>query len=117
MHSKLMIVDDLFLTCGSANLVDLSFEKNHTEVNVAVWSRRAATALREEIFREHLGSDECDGKDPADAFKRFAEISRDNAQRVGRSEPLPCMAHGLDPTHYGIALYGVSIELEARACR
>jgi phosphatidylserine/phosphatidylglycerophosphate/cardiolipin synthase-like enzyme len=38
VHSKLMIVDSVFLTLGSANVVDLSMDKDHSELNVSLWS-------------------------------------------------------------------------------
>lgn len=97
-----MIVDDSFMTCGSANLVDLSMDKNHTEVNLSAWSTAVATSTREAIWREHLGTNECDGMCPRDAFERFAEIANDNAGRVERRE--------------SILLCAISVAMEARSC-
>jgi len=50
-----MIVDDLFFTLGSANFVDISWKKDHTELNIAVWDERVARSLRWQLFEEHLG--------------------------------------------------------------
>ena len=48
-----MIVDDEWLTIGSANFVDISFEKDHTEVNVACWDATVARNLRHALLCEH----------------------------------------------------------------
>jgi phosphatidylserine/phosphatidylglycerophosphate/cardiolipin synthase-like enzyme len=55
VHSKLMIVDDAWMTVGSANLEKDSLER-HTELNVACWDARVVHELRRELFTEH-GSD------------------------------------------------------------
>lgn len=48
-----MVVDDEWLTLGSANFVDISFEKDHTEVNVACWDAPTARSLRHSLLCEH----------------------------------------------------------------
>lgn len=117
VHSKLMIVDDSFMTCGSANLVDLSMEKNHTEVNLSLWSTAIASSTREAIWRELLGTDECDGLSPQEAFKQFVDIAKQNAEQVQQRKPLSQgLAHALRASEYGLLLYGLSIALEAKSC-
>jgi hypothetical protein len=37
-RSQVAIVDGEWFTGGSANLVDLSMEKDHTELNISVWT-------------------------------------------------------------------------------
>jgi cardiolipin synthase A/B len=54
VHSKLMIVDDAWMTVGSANLEKDSLER-HTELNVACWDGDVVAALRRELFAEHGG--------------------------------------------------------------
>ena len=54
VHSKLMIVDDAWMTVGSANLEMSSLERD-TELNVACWDARVVTSLRRELFAEHGG--------------------------------------------------------------
>lgn len=61
IHSKLMIVDDRFLTVGSANLTNRSMVLD-TELNLSVESEsadgalgRSIRALRENLLAEHCG--------------------------------------------------------------
>jgi len=54
VHSKLMLVDDAWMTVGSANLERSSLER-HTELNVACWDAGIASALRRDLFAEHGG--------------------------------------------------------------
>jgi phosphatidylserine/phosphatidylglycerophosphate/cardiolipin synthase-like enzyme len=53
VHAKLAVVDDRWLTVGSANLNDHSLF-NDTEVNVAVYDREIARSTRERLWAEHL---------------------------------------------------------------
>jgi phosphatidylserine/phosphatidylglycerophosphate/cardiolipin synthase-like enzyme len=53
VHAKLAIVDDLWLTVGSANLNDHSLF-NDTEVNLAVYDHEIARTTRERLWAEHL---------------------------------------------------------------
>lgn len=62
IHSKVMVVDDTFLTVGSANLSNRSMGLD-TECNIAIESRGDATiargirAVRERLLAEHLGTE------------------------------------------------------------
>ena len=53
VHAKLAIVDDRWLTVGSANLNDHSLF-NDTEVNLAVYDQEIARSTRERLWAEHL---------------------------------------------------------------
>jgi phosphatidylserine/phosphatidylglycerophosphate/cardiolipin synthase-like enzyme len=53
VHAKLAIVDDRWLTVGSANLNDHSLF-NDTEVNLAVYDHQIAKSTRERLWAEHL---------------------------------------------------------------
>ena len=66
VHAKLGIVDDEWLTVGSANLNEHSLF-NDTEVNIATDDRELARTTRLRLWAEHLGREvaEVDG-DPAD---------------------------------------------------
>ncbi len=55
-HAKLMIVDDLFLTVGSANINDRAFEFEG-EINLAVVDAAQVKQARLDIWREHLADD------------------------------------------------------------
>ncbi|HZD34583.1 MAG TPA: phospholipase D-like domain-containing protein [Nitrososphaeraceae archaeon] len=54
VHSKLLIVDDKWITVGSAN-IDKNGFKDSTEVNVGVTSSSLAKELRMRLWREHMG--------------------------------------------------------------
>ena len=66
VHAKIGIVDDAWLTLGSANLNEHSLF-NDTEVNIVTHDAELARATRLALWAEHLGRapDELDG-DPAD---------------------------------------------------
>jgi phosphatidylserine/phosphatidylglycerophosphate/cardiolipin synthase-like enzyme len=53
VHAKIGIVDDEWLTLGSANLNEHSLF-NDTEMNVAAWDPGLARATRLELWAEHL---------------------------------------------------------------
>lgn len=62
VHAKIGIVDDEWLTLGSANLNEHSLF-NDTEVNVLTDDAALARTVREQLWSEHLGR-ECAGIDP-----------------------------------------------------
>ena len=52
---QVAIVDGEWFTGGSANLVDLSMEKDHTELNISVWDKPAARRFLADLVHEHSG--------------------------------------------------------------
>jgi phosphatidylserine/phosphatidylglycerophosphate/cardiolipin synthase-like enzyme len=54
VHSKLLIVDDRWITIGSAN-IDKNGFKDSTEVNVGITSNSLAKQLRTRLWAEHIG--------------------------------------------------------------
>ncbi len=54
VHSKLLIVDDRWVTIGSAN-TDKNGFKDSTEVNIGITSSSLAKELRIRLWAEHLG--------------------------------------------------------------
>lgn len=82
VHAKVGIVDDRWLTIGSANLNAHSFF-NDTEVNVQVSDKALARRTRLRLWSEHLGlpEDEIAG-DPTDVVDRlWIPIARRERQR------------------------------------
>jgi len=73
VHDKLMIVDDEWVTIGSANIHRPSLHGN-AELNASIWDAGFAHALRAELFAEHLGEQTGDltGSDAFDAFTKIA---------------------------------------------
>jgi phosphatidylserine/phosphatidylglycerophosphate/cardiolipin synthase-like enzyme len=54
VHSKLLIVDDKWVTIGSAN-TDKNGFKDSTEVNIGITSSSLAKELRKRLWCEHIG--------------------------------------------------------------
>jgi phosphatidylserine/phosphatidylglycerophosphate/cardiolipin synthase-like enzyme len=89
VHAKLAIVDDSWLTIGSANLNDHSLF-NDTEMNVVTHDRALASATRRRLWAEHLelSPDEVGG-DPASVIDdRWEPISDDQLRRLQAGQPL-----------------------------
>ncbi len=53
VHAKVMVVDDVWLTVGSANINDRGF-KTEGEINAVVVDKDLATDLRRRLMAEHL---------------------------------------------------------------
>jgi phosphatidylserine/phosphatidylglycerophosphate/cardiolipin synthase-like enzyme len=59
VHCKILVVDDVFATIGSANASPRSFQLD-SEINVSWFDPESVKAFREGLWKEHLGS--ADGK-------------------------------------------------------
>ena len=93
VHAKIGIVDDAWLTLGSANLNDHSLF-NDTEVNVATCDAPLARAARIRLWSEHLemSSDQLQG-DPVELIdSRWKPIA---AEQQARREAGEAMTHRL----------------------
>jgi phosphatidylserine/phosphatidylglycerophosphate/cardiolipin synthase-like enzyme len=101
VHAKVAIVDDRWLTIGSANLNAHSL-LNDTELNVATDDRELARATRVRLWAEHLERDE-DEVAATPAVTLVDELWRPIAR-----EQLERRAAGLPPTHRLLLLPGVS---------
>jgi phosphatidylserine/phosphatidylglycerophosphate/cardiolipin synthase-like enzyme len=115
-HAKLCIADDVWYTIGSANAVDLSFDAQHTELNVSVWHAASAKSLRRELFAEHVGAA---ASSDDDSFDRFSDIAEQNRERIAQSlAPLSgTQAYAMTPSQYGFFVFCISMALEAQANR
>jgi phosphatidylserine/phosphatidylglycerophosphate/cardiolipin synthase-like enzyme len=105
VHAKVGIVDDRWLTIGSANLNEHSLF-NDTEVNVVSHDAETARATRLRLWSEHTGrsADELDG-DPATVIDGiWRPIAEEQLERRERGEPL---------THHLVRLPHVSRRAEA----
>jgi phosphatidylserine/phosphatidylglycerophosphate/cardiolipin synthase-like enzyme len=87
VHAKIGIVDDRWLTVGSANLNEHSFF-NDTEVNVVLQDEALARAARLRLWSEHLERD-ADG-DPVqlvdEVWRPLAEEQLEHRRREGWSK-------------------------------
>jgi phosphatidylserine/phosphatidylglycerophosphate/cardiolipin synthase-like enzyme len=86
VHSKLCIVDDEWLTVGSANLNDHSLF-NDTELNVVTHDADVARRARLRLWEEHLeGNADGDATDVID--EKWRPIAEEQLERRDRDEPL-----------------------------
>jgi phosphatidylserine/phosphatidylglycerophosphate/cardiolipin synthase-like enzyme len=100
VHAKAALVDDVWGTIGSTNVLNRSFQGD-TELNASFWDAGTARNLRSVLFREHLGLDTGTLDDRA-ALARFREIAHANRARRERRQPLAGLAFALDPVSYGL---------------
>jgi phosphatidylserine/phosphatidylglycerophosphate/cardiolipin synthase-like enzyme len=101
VHAKVGIVDDRWLTVGSANLNAHSL-LNDTELNVVTDDAELARATRLRLWTEHLGAD-------ADALAREDPCAVvDERWRPIAFEQLERLRAGAPPTHRLLALPGLS---------
>lgn len=81
IHSKLMLVDDVFMTLGSANLNQRSMAVD-SEINIATIDRRVARDLRKRVWRMHSGGlvDGGGGTkgEIVDAFEKWGNLMKAN---------------------------------------
>ncbi len=88
VHAKLGIVDDEWLTVGSANLNEHSLF-NDTEVNIATDDHALARSTRLRLWAEHLGRpvEELENADPADVVDHlWRPLAEEQAERERRGE-------------------------------
>jgi phosphatidylserine/phosphatidylglycerophosphate/cardiolipin synthase-like enzyme len=87
VHAKIGIVDDRWLTVGSANLNEHSLF-NDTEVNVVVRDPGLVRAARLRLWREHLEREDVDG-DPAELIDTvWRPLAEAQLARRESGEPL-----------------------------
>ena len=90
VHAKIGIVDDAWLTIGSANLNEHSLF-NDTEVNLVSRDPELARSTRERLWAEHLELTlgEVSGRDAAELVdERWFPIAEEQLDRRNRGEPL-----------------------------
>lgn len=89
VHSKVMTVDDRWMTVGSANL-DKNGLKDSSELNLGITSEELASKTRIRLWQEHTG-----GKVSRPRLASFSEgfevlmrIARANGERVSQGRPI-----------------------------
>lgn len=99
-HAKLCVVDGAWATLGSANLVDLSLTRDHTELNASFRGRDVCLALLRDLIAEHTDRPAPDDDLAAlDAIAGLARASRDSLARGG---PVLAGCYALDPARYAL---------------
>jgi phospholipase D1/2 len=108
IHSKLMIIDDVFITVGSANLNQRSMSFD-SEINIAATGQLYAADLRKRVFALHSGGEVQGSGDPKElpgAFKFWNKQMNDNLSSMKKSQAmtgflLPFEDHRSTTTLYG----------------
>ena len=98
VHAKVGIVDDRWLSVGSANLNAHSL-MNDTEMNVVTHDADLARRTRLRLWSEHLGLDVACVEPHAAVDQHWRPIAFDQLERLRAGEP---------PTHRLLALPGLS---------
>jgi phosphatidylserine/phosphatidylglycerophosphate/cardiolipin synthase-like enzyme len=88
VHAKVGIVDDRWLTIGSANLNEHSLF-NDTEMNVVVVDEGLAAALRKRLWAEHLECAESDLEAPVHELvdERWLPRAEEQLHRLSNGQP------------------------------
>ena len=89
VHAKIAIVDDAWLTVGSANLNEHSFF-NDTEMNVVTCDRTVARETRLRLWAEHLerSVEEVSGEPVRVIGEMWRPIAAEQLDRRNRGEPV-----------------------------
>lgn len=90
IHSKLMIIDDVFLTVGSANLNQRSMASD-SEINVGVTGVEYAGELRKKVFSLNSGGGILGSGHPAelpDVFDKWTFRMTDNLSLMKKGQPI-----------------------------
>ena len=87
VHAKIGIVDDAWLTVGSANLNEHSLF-NDTELNVVTCDAALARETRLRLWREHLGRDDVHGPPHVVVDELWKPVAAEQLERRERGEPL-----------------------------
>jgi len=100
VHSKIAIVDDAWMTVGSANLNEHSFF-NDTEMNIVTCDQEIVRATRLRLWSEHLelSTDQVSGNSATVVDELWRPVAVEQRQRLARREM---------PTHHMRELPGVS---------
>lgn len=84
IHSKLMLVDDVFMTLGSANLNQRSMAVD-SEINITTIDHRVARDLRKRVWRMHSGGLVDGGggtkAEIVDAYRKWVELMGANRRK------------------------------------
>ncbi|RMT77208.1 phospholipase D-like domain-containing protein [Pseudomonas viridiflava] len=100
IHSKLMIVNDVYTTQGSANINTRSM-MGDSELNICHEHADTTQQLRRRLWGLHKGNKGAQD-DPKDAYSAWQEIvDRNNELREAKASPYASLVQ----FHYGDAIY------------
>ena len=89
VHSKIMIVDDKWMTVGSANL-DKNGVSDSSEFNLGITSEELATKTRIRLWQEHTGGRLPRSRlvDFSEGFEAWRAVAKANGTRVSQGRPI-----------------------------
>lgn len=87
VHAKVMVIDDVWVTVGSANINDRGF-KTEGEINAVILDKPLAKDLRLRLMGEHLGRSPNDEaiQSVDDAFDMWEAHGDENPERLASGE-------------------------------
>jgi len=86
IHAKLMLIDDAFMTLGSANINTRSMQAD-SEMNIAHHRPEITQPVRDEQWARYTGSQVVPGMPLEDAFDRWGDIMAANAEKKAGKRP------------------------------
>ena len=90
IHSKLMLIDDVFVTIGSANMNQRSMAVD-SEINIAASGQGHVRPLRERVFLQHFGENigwAGSMSELPDVMGRWERRMRRNLTCMKKAEPM-----------------------------
>ena len=88
IHAKLMLIDDTFMTLGSANINTRSMQTD-SEMNIAHHRPEITRPLREEQWARYTGGRVAAGMALADEYREWQNVMNDNAVAKGKAKGRP----------------------------
>jgi hypothetical protein len=86
IHAKLMLIDDAFMTLGSANINSRSMQAD-SEMNIAHHRPEITKPVRDEQWARYTGSRVVAGMPLRESFTLWRDIMKDNAGRKEKPRP------------------------------
>jgi cardiolipin synthase A/B len=100
VHSKIMVIDDVWATIGSRNLHANSLS-GHSEMNASIWDPAVARGLRVALLAEHVGNDTAH-LDARAALQFYRRMAGENRRRRDAGDlDWQGLAYRLNPETYG----------------
>ncbi|MDN7179283.1 phospholipase D-like domain-containing protein [Caballeronia sp. SEWSISQ10-4 2] len=117
IHSKLMLIDDVFVTLGSANLNQRSMSVD-SEINIAATGQIWAADLRQRVFALHSDGDIQGSGDPAEIPQMFEkwnkQMSKNRDAQLAGVKPMKGFILPFEDQRQNTTLYG-SIDVPSSA--
>lgn len=103
VHAKIAVVDDEWLTIGSANTMIRSF-CDDTELNVTAWDQDVASKLRAELIAEHVGPEAplASLDDDRRALALLRDRARENRERRREGLAMLGSIYAIEPSEWAV---------------